>query len=62
MVIFFFFISSREVSLGEHTVGVDPDCFSREFCAPRVIKIEVDKVIIHEKYDRFKITDYDVVY
>ena len=60
MVIFFSCICSREVTLGEHTVGVDPDCFSREFCAPRVIKIEVDKVIIHEKYDRFKITDYDI--
>ena len=41
----------REVLLGEHTVGKNPDCFKGGSCAPKSIKVEVDQIIIHEKYD-----------
>ena len=43
-------VDFRDVLLGEHTIGVDPDCFFRDACAPKSIKIEVKETITHEKY------------
>ena len=43
MMLFIF----REVVLGEHTVGTDPDCGA----CPKVIKRKVEKVILHEDWN-----------
>ena len=45
----------REVVLGEHTIGTDPDCeetpAGAEFCAPKIIKRKVAKSILHEDWN-----------
>ena len=46
----FFVISCREVVLGEHVVGTDPDC-DEKICAPKTISRKVKKSIIHEDWD-----------
>ena len=45
----------REVVLGEHTLGTDPDCEETKegvkFCAPNIIKRKVAKSILHEDWN-----------
>jgi len=42
----------REVILGEHTLGTDPDCSDDDKnCSPKVIKRRVSKHIIHEDWN-----------
>ena len=45
----------REVVLGEHTLGTDPDCEETDtgvsFCAPKIIKRKVAKSILHEDWN-----------
>ena len=44
----------REVVLGEHTLGTDPDCEESDglsFCAPKIIKRKVAKSILHEDWN-----------
>ena len=45
----------REVVLGEHTLGTDPDCEETDtgvqFCAPKTIKRKVAKSILHEDWN-----------
>ena len=35
--------------LGEHTLASEPDCLQK-YCAPSIQVIDVDEVIIHEKF------------
>ena len=44
------FYFCREVVLGEHVVGTDPDC-DEKICAPKTIKRKVTKSIIHENWN-----------
>ena len=49
--------------IGEHNVTTEPDCFDRQCSktAPPVQRIEVDDIIIHEKYTDETILDgYDI--
>ncbi len=36
--------------LGEHTVAENPDCL-KNYCNPGIQTIEIEDVIIHEKYN-----------
>ena len=44
------FYFCREVVLGEHVVGTDPDC-DEKICAPKTIIRKVTKSIIHENWN-----------
>ena len=40
----------REVVVGEHVVGVNPDCEGKS-CSPPIQKFGVEKVVVHENWD-----------
>jgi hypothetical protein len=60
MKIYFF----REIILGEHTLGPDPDCMKIQGkigCVAKVIKRKIAKVIIHQNYNSSRKTSpYDI--
>jgi hypothetical protein len=39
-----------QVVLGEHTLVLGKDCLNR-YCAPEIQEIDVDEVIVHEKFN-----------
>ena len=41
---------NREVVIGEHVVGVNPDCEGKR-CSPPIQKFGVEKVVVHENWD-----------
>ncbi|EDV91600.1 serine protease grass [Drosophila grimshawi] len=52
--------SLYEIRLGEHRISTEKDCRRlgrREKCAPPVLDVGIEKMILHEKYDTRRITN-----
>ncbi len=50
------FFNFSTVVLGEHVVGVNPDCLDNGKCFPPAQTIEVESVTLHENWNRKKFT------